>query len=302
MFLQKQLLYTVIFLLSVFNLPAQQHTKEFQIADLSGSLGKWIGSLTYLDYTSGKPYTMPADISISFATNPAGYIMTYEYPNEPKANEVDTTYLKDNYFGKEKVMQFNIKPSGDFILVTAYEGTDGNDNKKAVLRHTYTLEGNSFSIKKDVQFKGTSKWIKRHEYLLTKEKKVTVIDKSLFDTIAQMDSLMFAAYNTQHLSVMKTYFTKDLEWYQDNGGLLNYETVFTNFQSIFDRPEKLSRELVKGTLEVIPIKNFGAIEIGQHRFKHMENGKLEVGTFRFVMIWKNDTGNWKISRVISFDH
>jgi hypothetical protein len=302
MFLQKQLLYTAIFLLSVFNLQAQQHTKAFQISDLSSSLGKWSGSLTYLDYSSGKPYTMPADIIISFAVNPAGYIMTYEYPKEPKANSVDTTYLKDHYFGKEKVIQFNKKSSGDFILITAYEGKDGNDNKKAVLRHTYTLEGNSFSMKKDVQFKGTSKWIQRHEYLLTKEKKVTIIDKSLFDSIAQMDSLMFAAYNTQNLTVMKTYFTKDLEWYQDNGGLLNYETVFTNFQSIFDRPEKLSRELVKGTLEVIPVKNFGAIEIGQHRFKHMENGKLEVGTFRFVMIWKNDNGNWKISRVISFDH
>jgi hypothetical protein len=302
MYLKKQLLLAIVLIGTTCNLSAQNKTTTFKISDLSGSLGKWSGSLTYLDYTSGKPYTMPADIIISFAVNPEGYIMTYEYPNEPKANEVDTTYLKDHNFGKEKVVQFNKKTSGEFTLVTAYEGTDGNDNKKAVLRHTYTLEGNSFSIKKDVQFKGTSKWIKRHEYLLTKEKKVTIIDKSLFDTIARMDSLMFAAYNTQKTAEMKTYFTKDLEWYQDNGGLLNYETVFSNFQSIFDRPEKLSRELVKGTLEVIPVKNFGAIEIGQHRFKHIENGKLEVGTFRFVMIWKNDNGNWKISRVISFDH
>jgi hypothetical protein len=228
--------------------------------------------------------------------------MTYEYPKEPKANSVDTIYLKDHYFGKEKVIQFSKKSSGDFIMITANEGKDGNDNKKAVLRHTYTLEGNSFSIKKDVQFKGTSKWIQRHEYLLTKETKVTVIDKSLFDKIGELDSLMFVAFNTQNLAEMKSYFTNDLEWYQDNGGLLDYETVFSNFQSNFNKPEKLSRELVKGTLEVIPVKNFGAIEIGQHRFKHMENGKLEVGTFRFVMIWKNDTGNWKISRVISFDH
>jgi hypothetical protein len=29
---------------------------------------------------------------------------------------------------------------------------------------------------------------------------------------------------------------------------------------------------------------------------------MEIGTFKFVMIWKNDNGNWKISRVISYDH
>ncbi|MFX5622751.1 hypothetical protein ABTE00_21585, partial [Acinetobacter baumannii] len=27
--------------------------------------GKWVGSLTYLDYTSGKPYTMPADLIVT---------------------------------------------------------------------------------------------------------------------------------------------------------------------------------------------------------------------------------------------
>jgi hypothetical protein len=53
---------------------------------------------------------------------------------------------------------------------------------------------------------------------------------------------------------------------------------------------------------VHPIEGYGAIEIGKHRFKHIENGKLEIGTFKFVMIWKNDNGNWRISRVISYDH
>lgn len=302
MYLKKQLLIAIVLIATSCNLSAQNKTNAFQTSDLSGSLGKWTGSLTYLDYSSGKPYTMPADIIISFTSANDGYIMTYEYPKEPQANSTDTTYAKGNYFGKEKIVQFNNKPSGEFTLVTVYEGTDGNDNKKAVLRHTYTLEGNSFSIKKEVQFKGTSKWIKRHEYLLTKEKKVTPHDTELFETIARLDSLMFTAYNTQNLVLMKTYFTADLEWYQDNGGLLNFETVFSNFETMFKRPEKLSRELVNGTLEVIAVKDYGAIEIGQHRFKHMENGKLEVGTFRFVMIWKNDNGNWKISRVVSFDH
>jgi len=134
------------------------------------------------------------------------------------------------------------------------------------------------------------------------EKKVAVTAKALFTKIAQMDSALFDAYNSKNLELLKTFFTKDLEWYQDNGGLMAYEEVFTNFQSIFNKDYDLKRNLIEGSLVVHPIKGFGAIEIGQHQFKHIENGKLEVGTFKFLMIWKNDKGQWKISRVVSFDH
>ena len=134
------------------------------------------------------------------------------------------------------------------------------------------------------------------------EKKVAITEKELFSKVANLDSSLFAAYNTKNLDLMKTYFTKDLEWYQDNGGLLDYEKVFSNFQSIFNRDYNLTRNLIKESLEVHPIEGYGAIEIGKHQFKHIENGKLEIGTFKFLMIWKNDNGNWKITRVISYDH
>jgi hypothetical protein len=134
------------------------------------------------------------------------------------------------------------------------------------------------------------------------EKKALVIEKQLFEKVAKLDSSLFAAYNSKNLDLMKTYFTKDLEWYQDNGGLIGFEKVFENFKSIFDRDYDLKRSLIKESLEVHPIEGYGAIEIGKHQFKHIENGKLEVGTFKFLMIWKNDIGSWKISRVVSYDH
>ena len=134
------------------------------------------------------------------------------------------------------------------------------------------------------------------------EKKVVITEKELFSKVANLDSSLFAAYNTKNLDLMKTYFTLDLEWYQDNGGLLDYEKVFSNFQSIFNRDYNLTRNLIKESLEVHPIEGYGAIEIGKHQFKHIENGKLEIGTFKFLMIWKNENGNWKITRVISYDH
>jgi Domain of unknown function (DUF4440) len=124
----------------------------------------------------------------------------------------------------------------------------------------------------------------------------------LYSTIHKMDSILFSAYNAQNLTALKNLFTKDLEWYQDNGGLLNYATVINNFGDIFKRPYRLTRTLVPGSLAVSPIKNYGAIETGSHEFRHIENGKEEVGVFKFLMLWKQEKGQWKISRVFSYDH
>ena len=117
-----------------------------------------------------------------------------------------------------------------------------------------------------------------------------------------MDSVLFEAFNTQNMDTFKPLFTEDLEWYQDNGGLISYKTVFENFANTFKKENKLTRQLVIGTLEVHLVKDYGAIEIGTHQFRHMENGKEEIGTFKFLMIWQKKDDHWKISRVISYDH
>jgi hypothetical protein len=134
------------------------------------------------------------------------------------------------------------------------------------------------------------------------EKKVAITPKELQTEIAKMDSLFFGDYNAQNLEKLKTWFSRDLEWYQDNGGLLDYQTVVNNFDGIFKKDYRLTRTLVKGSMEVHPIKDFGAIETGSHQFRHMENGKEEIGTFKFLMIWKKGEKGWQVSRVVSYDH
>ncbi len=134
------------------------------------------------------------------------------------------------------------------------------------------------------------------------ERKVAPTSVELYKEIATQDSLMFAAFNVQDMKTFKAFFSPDLEWYQDNGGLIAYDTVFINFERNFRKPFKLTRSLVKGSLEVHPIKNYGAIETGSHQFRHMENGKEEVGTFKFLMIWRKMDGKWRITRVVSYDH
>ena len=134
------------------------------------------------------------------------------------------------------------------------------------------------------------------------EKKVAPTSLQLYKEIERADSVLFEAFNRQDMITFKAMFTKDLEWFQDNGGLIPYKTIFENFGNTFKNENKLSRVLVKGSLEVHPLKDYGAIQIGSHQFRHFENGKEEVGTFKFLMIWNKKDGQWKISRVVSYDH
>jgi hypothetical protein len=145
------------------------NAQTFQIKDLSASVGNWEGKLTYLDYSTGKPYTMSANIKISLTENKNGYIMGYEYPREPQANSMDTTYVKGKLFGKDRIVEFSKEGVDGFKLVTHIDGEDGNDHQKAILRHTYVLKSNLYSITKEVKFNGTTNWIKRNEYILNKK-------------------------------------------------------------------------------------------------------------------------------------
>ena len=130
----------------------------------------------------------------------------------------------------------------------------------------------------------------------------TTVDQSLRVEIARMDSLLFVAFNAGDLSRLKTFFASDLEFYQDNEGVESYAQTMKDFGQMFRQPSPIHRDLVPGSLEVYPIKNYGAMEVGRHRFCHVENGKDDCGTFSFVHIWRQTKTGWKISRVISYGH
>ncbi|GAB2953697.1 hypothetical protein GCM10027048_18650 [Hymenobacter coalescens] len=94
------------------------------------------------------------------------------------------------------------------------------------------------------------------------------VDRALHATIAQRDSALFAAFNRYDLEQLKTYFAEDLEFYHDKGGLTNYAQTMEGFRRMFEqaRANGLQRQLVPGTLEVYPLKGYGAVETYQHRF------------------------------------
>jgi hypothetical protein len=89
----------------------------------------------------------------------------------------------------------------------------------------------------------------------------------LTKTIATLDTEVFDAYNTCDLEKFSTLFAEDVEFYHDLGGLsvgrkALVEGVKNNICG------KVTRALVPGSMEVYPIKGFGAVEIGVHRFLH----------------------------------
>jgi len=130
----------------------------------------------------------------------------------------------------------------------------------------------------------------------------TVSPDSLYIAIAAADSALFAAFNRRDLSRLESFFTRDLEFYQDNEGVENYAKTMKDFRQMFGQPAPLHRELVPRSMEVYPIKNYGAMEVGRHRFCHLENGKEDCGTFSFVHIWRRTKAGWRISRVVSYGH
>jgi len=126
-------------------------------------------------------------------------------------------------------------------------------------------------------------------------------NQELYDTIVKLDSIFFAAYNNCSFNLEKygSFYADNIEFYHDQAGLS------TSKQDIIDGTKKnicgkVTRELVKGSIEVYPIKGFGAIEFGLHKFHNNQEpkgSKSKVG--RFVIIWEHINNEWKIKRVVS---
>lgn len=124
----------------------------------------------------------------------------------------------------------------------------------------------------------------------------------LFDEIAKADAEMFAAYNAHDADKLEKFFDEKLEFYHDKDGLLTRDDAMKGLRSVFARNDGMRRELLPGTLEVYPLGKYGALEVGAHRFCHVENGQNECGVFKFVQVWQKQNDRWTVTRVISYDH
>jgi hypothetical protein len=160
----------VIFLGSVAATFAQTKATVKQ-KDFQTFVGNWKGTLTYLDYSSNKPYTMPADLEVRQSKNPNVFLFSNLYPDEPKANSSDTLTISDDgkMVNNETVKSKRKLSNGNTEIIAERSGRDGNDNKPALIRMTYTVGKNRYTNVKEVKFTGQKEWIKRHEYSYTRK-------------------------------------------------------------------------------------------------------------------------------------
>ena len=124
----------------------------------------------------------------------------------------------------------------------------------------------------------------------------------LYNEIAHMDTLLFDAFNSRNIDRLKQFFDTSLELYQDNIGVRNYKETIDAFSNLFKMDYVLTRKLVSGSMEVYPIKGYGAIQTGMHVFSHIENGKYQEGTFKFMQIWQKKDNVWHVTREITYGH
>ena len=105
----------------------------------------------------------------------------------------------------------------------------------------------------------------------------------LTTVVKGLDAELFGAYNDCELEKFGSFFPENLEFYHDQSGggpMTREQLVAAIKQNICG---KVHREVV--SIEVFPMKNYGALETGVHRFSHpgIDN---DQGDAKFVQLWK----------------
>ncbi|BAO74340.1 hypothetical protein WPG_0110 [Winogradskyella sp. PG-2] len=141
------------------------------------------------------------------------------------------------------------------------------------------------------------------------------VDKNsdLFKTLAAKDSILFkVGFNKYKVEKSAELMFDDLEFYHDKGGISNSKEEFVktmkNRLCRENNPEKVYRFLVEESLEVFPMydngKLYGALQNGKHFFSPNEfmNFEKTDNYALFSHLWIIEDDEWKLKRVISYNH
>ena len=122
--------------------------------------------------------------------------------------------------------------------------------------------------------------------------------------LARMDSLLFdAAFVSCDTARIFAILTPDVEFYHDLTGFHRGAEVRADFARLAaqcPRGQGVTRVLTPGSLQHFPIKDFGVLQVGLHRFENARGGPPVAA--RFFNLWTNRSGRWQVSRVYSVDH
>jgi hypothetical protein len=135
--------------------------------------------------------------------------------------------------------------------------------------------------------------------------------ENLTATILHLDSAFWKTYNSCDTVGNKTFFTDDVEFYHDKGGITLGAAALAGSLAknlCSNVNYRLRREAVAGTVKVYPMQNgneiYGAIITGEHVFYITQDGKPEFldGAASFTHLWILKNGEWKMKRILSYNH
>ena len=134
---------------------------------------------------------------------------------------------------------------------------------------------------------------------------------ALVAELAEKDRALFDAVFGCKLDALPSLVADDLEFLHDKHGLTaasGKEFVDAITQGCKARETgqnfRARRELVPGSMTVHVLQGYGAMQMGEHRFYALRPGKPDLLTEsgKFIDVWKEEAGSWKLARVISYDH
>ncbi|RZI58318.1 MAG: nuclear transport factor 2 family protein [Zymomonas sp.] len=128
----------------------------------------------------------------------------------------------------------------------------------------------------------------------------TSVSDPLTGEIRALDTKVFDAYNRCDLDTFAAAFDPKVAFYHDTGGAtFDRDTMVANTRKYICG--KARRELIATTFHVYPIKDYGAIEEGEHRFCDVATRRCE-GIAKFVIVWRKAGDAWRIGNVLSYGH
>ena len=144
-------------------------------------------------------------------------------------------------------------------------------------------------------------------FLLCLTAKAQSNQADLFEIIQSLDSAMFSVVYKCDAQKIESFLSEGLEFYHDKAGPTMSRVAFMETQKknfCGEHPFYLRREPVPGTMEVFPMDNYGALQTGDHVFyvKDADGKEMLSGRAKYVHLWQYEVGQWRITRVISFDH
>lgn len=91
----------------------------------------------------------------------------YDFPKEPGNGSKSILAIDSDGQLKDGVQLFKYNKTNERLIFVTTENGEDND-KKAVLKHTYTFTKNKFSKVKEVKTEGTNAYFIRHQFKLEK--------------------------------------------------------------------------------------------------------------------------------------